>query len=136
VQQRPDLIALLEAVGRFLRDELPGAIADERLRFRVLVAASLVGQAAAELGAEDALLAAERDQLTGLLGRPGAGPAAGRNGARAELAELDAELARRIRAGEIDPAAARSHLQAALGRLLQVINPRFDLSAEIDGEEG
>lgn len=109
MQQRPDLIALLQAVERFLRDELPGAIADDRLRFRVLVAASLVGQSAAELAAD-----------------------AGRSAAAAAMARADAELAARIRAGEVDETAVRRRLLDELGGFLAITSPRFDRRLDVE----
>lgn len=109
MQQRPDLIALLQAVERFLRDELPAAVADDRLRFRVLVAASLVGQSAAELSAD-----------------------AGRRAASATMTARDAELAARIRAGDIDEAAVRRQLLDELGGFLAIISPRFDRRLDVD----
>jgi hypothetical protein len=113
MQQRPDLIALLAAVERFLREDLPGAVADERLKYRVLVAQSLVGQAAAELHAD-----------------------ADRRAAAAAMAARDAELAARIRAGgdDLDEAAIRRQLLAELGGFLAVTSPRFD--RRIDAESG
>jgi hypothetical protein len=109
MQQRPDAIALLQAVERFLRDEITGAIADERLRYRVLVAHSLVGQVAAELGADPARRAAADATTT-----------------------RDAELAARIRAGDVDDAVVRRQLIDEIGGFLAVISPRFD--RRIDAE--
>jgi hypothetical protein len=110
MQQRPDLIALLQAVERFLRDDLPPAVGDERLRYRVLVASSLVGQAAAELAAD-----------------------APRRAAAAAEAARDAELAASIRAGQADENAARRRLLDELGAHLAVTSPRFD--RRLDAEE-
>ena len=95
---RPSAPELVEAVREFLEAEILPALDDRRLRFRTLVAINGLGIAQRELEAG----------------------ASGPSLSRADLAEL----ATRIRAGEISPGALdllREHVAAKL----RVSNPRY-----------
>jgi hypothetical protein len=118
MQRHPDPAELLDALAAFLeRDVEPAVAADRALRFRVLIARSLLGSISAELRAAPELRAAERERLIALLDAAPDAP----------LAELDAELARRIRAGEVDHDAVRAHLMDTLRTWLEAVDPGFDL---------
>jgi hypothetical protein len=88
MQDRPGVQELLEAVRDFLlRDALPAL--DGRVRLHARVGANVLGLVQRELALAPASDAAELARLESLLGRSGT------------LAELNTELARRIRAGEL-----------------------------------
>ena len=52
MQDIPDKATLLASVRRFLKADLAAGIADPGLRFRVLIAANLLGVVERELGLE------------------------------------------------------------------------------------
>lgn len=113
MQDRPTLEELLKAVMGFLEKEvLPAVEGDPRLRFRTLVALNALGIALREVGLEAGLRTQDRAELARLLGREG------------EPAELLAELARRIRAGEV-PQGTLPALKALVRRKLLVASPRY-----------
>jgi hypothetical protein len=129
----PDKAALLDAIALFLAGELKGAVADSRLGFRVLIAAHLTSTVAAELRGEAADDGAEWERLRALL--PDAAAAARpveRAALRAEIAQLNGELAARLRDRRIAGAAALTALQETLAEKLRVVSPRFDLRPEIE----
>ena len=114
MQDRPDVQELLEAVREFLlRDALPAL--EGRARLHARVAANVIGLVERELALAPASDAAEHARLEALLDRSGA------------LAELNAELARRIRAGEIavDHPELIEHLWATTLEKLAVDNPEY-----------
>lgn len=122
MQKHPDAVELLAALAAFLeRDVEPAVAADRALRFRVLIARSLLGSVSAELRAAPELRAAEREHLIALLD---AAP-------DATLAQLDSELARRIRAGDVDEDAVRAHLMDTLRAWLEAVDPGFDLRLDL-----
>ena len=117
MQDRPDLVELLESVKHFLETEVLPALPDARLRFRARVAANVLSVAARERALETELLSAERLRLTDLLSK-GDGT----------MDELNRELARRIRAGEIDASprsAAWKHLRQTAVEKLRIANPGY-----------
>jgi hypothetical protein len=74
MQDRPDRLALLGAIARFLEHDVRPALKDPGLSFRALIAAHLAGTVAAELKAEGDLTAPELGRLRALLpdiGAPG-----------------------------------------------------------------
>jgi uncharacterized protein DUF6285 len=96
VSDRPTAPELVEATREFLEREVLAALTDPRLRFRTLVAINALGIAQRELEtAEDDL-------------------------SRAELAEL----ARRIRAGDV-PEDALPVLKRHVAAKLRVASPRY-----------
>lgn len=106
----PDLIA---EVAKLLRERLLPATEGE-LRFQVLVALTVLGQVERELRQGPALQAAERERLAALLGHDG------------DLADLNAELAAKLRAGEaLDEARLLAHLRETAAAALAINNPRW-----------
>ena len=136
MQDRPDMTALLGAVARFLQKDVQPQIADKGLGFRVLIAAHLCTMAAAEAAGAEAEDEAQLTRLGALLPELVDGDApTGEAARRAAIRRLHTELARRIRAGELDEAArpaVRAHVIATLREKLRVVSPRFDLSPKIE----
>src|SRR4029450_531101 len=94
---RPNALELIEAVTEFLSSEVLPAAADHRLKFRTLVALNALGIAYRELESSDDLVIGQEE-----LG----------------------ELARRIRAGDVDEelhAGLKEQLAARLG----ISNPAY-----------
>ena len=117
MQDRPDLVELLESVRHFLETEALPALPDARLRFRARVAANVLSVAARERVLETDLLAAERIRLSNLLSM-----------SDGTVGELNLELSRRIRAGEIDAtpgSAVWKHLRATAVEKLRIANPGY-----------
>jgi Domain of unknown function (DUF6285) len=94
---RPTALELIEAVTEFLSTEVLPAATDHRLKFRTLVALNALGIATRELGSSNRLLL--------------------------EPAEV-AELARRIRAGDV-PDDALPLLKEHVAEKLRVSNPGY-----------
>jgi hypothetical protein len=127
MQDRPTASELLAAVRAFLEQDVVPAF-DGRRRFHALVAANVLAVVERELAGEERQLLGEWRRLAALLGARGDEPVRLellRDGVRA----LDADLARRIRAGEADDGpfgeAVRRHLRATVVEKLRVTNPRF-----------
>jgi hypothetical protein len=123
MQDRPHAAELAEAVREFIETEVLPVIDDPRLRFRVLVAANGLGILERELTLGPALVRHQVESLARLLGREGPIPddlAALRDRAR----DLDGELARRIRAGDV-PEGALAHLLATVADKLRIASPRY-----------
>jgi hypothetical protein len=97
MHDRPTALELIEAVTEFLSTEVLPAAPDHRLKFRTLVALNALGIAARELQASNKLLL--------------------------EAGEV-AELARRIRAGEV-PDDALSLLKGHVAEKLRISNPGY-----------
>jgi len=96
VSDRPSASELVEATREFLEREVLAAVTDPRLRFRTIVAINALGIAQREL-----------------------------EGGEAELDEEElAELARRIRAGDV-PDDAIPLLKRHVAAKLRVSNPRY-----------
>ena len=93
---RPNALELLEAVREFLADEVLPRQSDQRMKFRTLVALNALGIASRELSAEP----------------------------RNSLLEGDAELARRIRAGDV-PEDAVPRLKEHVAAKLRISNPAY-----------
>lgn len=74
MQDRPTAPELLDAVREFIATELLPTVGDARLRFRTLVAANLLEMLRRELALEPALLRAEWERLTAMLGDAGPPP--------------------------------------------------------------
>ena len=129
MQERPEPRAVLEALARFLLEELPPAVSDKRLAFRVLIAAHLASTVAAELDARPLHAQAELERLSALL--PDV-PVS--SDVRVALRDLNAALVDRLLKGDSlkDEAALRAHLRATLADALGVFSPRFDTSPDIE----
>lgn len=137
MQDRPTTDELTDAVAHFLQSEVAPAMADPRLRFRVLIAANLMAVATRELRTGDGPLRAEWLALADLLGAsvsmpPRAEPL------RAAVEAMNRELCARIRSGEADggpwAAAVRAHVESSVVRKLEIANPRF--LAKVQAERG
>lgn len=103
VHDRPDLDELLAAVVEFLRDlDVP-----EEQRYHLRVAVNVVEIVRRELALGPAQETAHQERLAAL----GVGD--------------DAELARRLRSGELDPAAVRAAVLESVVDKLRVANPRY-----------
>jgi hypothetical protein len=97
VTDRPSAAELVEATREYLEVEILPALDDPRLRFRTLVAINALGIAQRELeSTEEEVLSSEEA----------------------------AELARRIRAGEI-PEGALELLERQVAQKLRVASPRY-----------
>lgn len=129
MQERPEPRAVLEALARFLLEELQPAVTDKRLAFRVLIAAHLASTVAAELDARPVHAQAELRRLSALL--PDVPVSSDE---RVALRDLNAALVDRLFKGDRleDDAALRAHLRATLADALGVFSPRFDTSPDIE----
>lgn len=130
MQERPEPRAVLEALARFLLEELQPAVADKRLAFRVLIAAHLASTVAAELDERPRHAQAELSRLSALL--PDV-PVS--SDVQVALRDLNAALVDRLKQKPPAPddAAVRAHLKATLAEALGIFSPRFDTSSEIEG---
>jgi Domain of unknown function (DUF6285) len=100
VQDRPDASELLAALRVFLLEEVAPAVPDE-LRFSVRVAANVCAMLEREAALGDAPAREEVAALAELLDAgPGAVP--GEGDPRRQARDLQGQLARAIRAGEMD----------------------------------
>jgi hypothetical protein len=97
MHDRPTALELLEAVSEFLSSEVLPAATDHRMKFRTLVALNALAIARRELQASNSLLLAEGEV---------------------------AELARRIRAGDV-PEDALPLLKEHVAAKLRVSNPAY-----------
>ncbi|MDP6946731.1 MAG: DUF6285 domain-containing protein [Myxococcota bacterium] len=132
MQDIPDKATLLAAVRRFLKTELAGVVPDPALRFRVLIAANLLGVVERELSLEPGHHTAEVDRLASLLSEAEVEALRTLEGEEARRAEL-ASLYDRLLADEsVDRDALFGHVKATLAEKLAVVNPRFDLSPTIE----
>ncbi len=114
MQDQPSPSEIVAAVVRFLKEEVaPGTTG--RLSFQVRVAANALEIVGRQLELAPAAEAEERERLRTLLGRDG------------DLRALNAELGRRIAAGDIDPASpdVARHLWATTLAKLAVDQPSY-----------
>ncbi len=125
--ERPTRLELLEAVRRFMDEELIGEL-DGVKRFHALVASNALGIVARELELEGPSLLERHEHLRRLLGQGAEAPAD-----PAELSEavdaLERALVQRIRAGDADAAPFRddvlAYLERSVGERLAVDNPGY-----------
>jgi uncharacterized protein DUF6285 len=115
---RPSAAELLEAVREFLEAEVLPGTQDPRLRFRLLVAANALSIVRRDLDLGDGLLHEEIALLRPLAGEPPPGRP------REQSLALSAELARRIRRGEVPPGTLGA-LRRIAEQKLRVANPRY-----------
>ena len=113
-QDRPDAAELLAAVRAFLEEELLPTL-DGRLRFHTLVSAKALGILEREVRDGPAQDAAEAERLRGLLGREGS------------LRDLETELARAIRQGDLDERGVEviDHVRRSVRDKLTIANPSY-----------
>ena len=114
MEDQPSPIELLQAVRSFIEEQaIPGLEGRAAFHARIAANALAIVERGLELGPEQR--AAERGRLETLLGQPGG------------LDELNSELCRRIRSGEIDletPGLA-GHLRETTLAKLAVDQPRY-----------
>jgi hypothetical protein len=127
MQDRPTALELLDAVRQFVERDVVEAL-DGTRRFHARVAANVLAIVARELRDGDTLLRNEWRRLTALLAADAAEP----HDARAlggAVAQLNADLAARIRAGDADRepfrGAVLTHLRATADEKLRVANPAY-----------
>jgi hypothetical protein len=126
MQERPDAAELLEAVAEYLFAELRPEVPREQ-RFRVLVAANVCAVVARELRAGEAPDREDLELFGELLGeRPE--PATDPDALTQQARGLAAELAKRLRSGELDDRLDELTPQLAehVRRKLQVARPGYD----------
>jgi hypothetical protein len=111
---KPDAATLLEAVVKYLDEELTPTLAGYH-RFQSRVAANVIRTVGREICLRAGQAAAERTRLEALLGHDG------------EVEALNSELADRIRAGAIalDDEALRAHIRQSLSDALAINNPKW-----------
>jgi hypothetical protein len=97
VRDRPNASELVEAAREFLEQEVLPTLADQRLRFRALVAINALGIAQRELDSEEPEVLSREEA---------------------------AELARRIRGGDV-PAGAPAQLEQEVAAKLRIASPRY-----------
>jgi len=128
VQDRPTARELLEAVRRFLEDDVVAAL-DGPARFHARVAANVLAIVGRELEDEEGLLVAEWTRLATLLGRPADAPPERLAALRAAVGEMTDALCARIRRGDADASpfreAVRAAVTASVAEKLAVANPRM-----------
>jgi hypothetical protein len=135
MQDRPNRLALLQAIARFVNEEARPALTDPRLNFRALIAANLATIVASELTSEDAHVTAELARANALLGDTSMPLPHRVEGRTRLLAETNRRLARLLREGAPsaeDLVRIHDHLMQTLREKLSVDNPRFDTSFEIE----
>jgi hypothetical protein len=111
---RPNATELIETVRELLQDKLLPTMTGHGA-FEVRIAANLLAIVLRELVHEPAAAKAERARLVALLGLDGS------------TEQLETELVRRIRAGElsVDDEALRTHLRESVRDRLAVANPKY-----------
>ena len=125
MQDQPTPSEMIAAVVRFLKEQVAPATAGH-LSFQARVAANALEIVRRQLDLAPAAEAEERDRLRALLGRDG------------DILALNAELARRIADGEIDPAApdVARHLWATTLAKLAVDQPTYAAYRAVLAERG
>jgi hypothetical protein len=110
----PAVSDLVDAVREFMERDLLPAVSDD-LRFQCRVAINVLGIVIRELELAPAQHEAERQRLALLLGHEGS------------IDELNRELARRIREGEMgaDTPSLLDHLRATSVEALRIDNPKW-----------
>ena len=128
MQDRPTAQELLEAVRRFLEDDVVAAL-DGPARFHARVAANVLAIVGRELADEESLLVAEWTRLATLLERPSVTPPERLGALRTAVAEMTDALCARIRRGDADASpvreAVRAAVTASVAEKLAVANPRM-----------
>jgi len=126
MQERPDAAELLEAVAEYLFAELRPEVPREQ-RFRVLVAANVCAVVARELRAGEAPDSEDLALFGELLGET-AEPAEDPEALTQQARDSAAELAKRLRSGQLDDRLDElaPRLAEHVRRKLQVARPGYD----------
>ena len=112
MQDRPTSLELIRAVREALELEVAPGLADARLRYRVLIAANVLGIVERELPGEDERLAAELSALDALLGHEERRAPETLAALRQAVLDDARELCERIRRGEADAEPWRARVLA------------------------
>ena len=131
MQDIPNKAALLKAVTRFLQADLAEAVSDPALRFRLLVAANLLGVVEREIRLEDVHYEAEVKRLAQLLDGVDERPLLALQD-EALRREALAPLYEALFCDKGEDEARFAHVRETLAEKLSIINPRFDLSSTIE----
>lgn len=123
MQDRPTFAELLEAVRHFLQTEVAPHQTDHRARFRTLVAINALTILERELEQEPRLAREEAAGLMRLL-RRGEPPPEHHDDVVALVRELNAQLAARIRSGDV-PEGALEHLRRVGAAKIRVASPKY-----------
>jgi len=123
MQDRPHAAELAQAVREFIETEVLPGIDDPRLRFRTLVAANGLGILEREIALGAPLVRREVGSLARLLRHADPLPEDIEE-LRRRAGDLNRELARRIRTGDI-PEGTLAHLLATVADKLRVASPRY-----------
>lgn len=134
MQDIPDKVTLLAAVRRFMKADLSGAVQDPGLRFRLLIAANVLGVVERELKLEHQHHDAEVGRLAQLLEGLDTESLLKPQGDAERRAALRPHYEALLKSDALEESALFEHLKATLAEKLSVVNPRFDLSATIDQE--
>lgn len=136
MQNRPSKEELLSGVIRFLREEAVEKL-DGRAKFHARVAARAADMVLRELESEREDLQTELEGLRALLGVAGTEHDEG-TGLATQVERLNAELVRRIEAGEADTGPFREtallHLRKVTVARLEINNPK--MAKTVRGEFG
>ena len=139
MQERPDKLALLAAIARFLLEDVRPALSDPRLNFRALIAAHLASVVAAALTSDEESVSRDLARLGPFFPALPASPAQSDSlpARRALVADLNARLATELREGTpARDARALAEIATALRESLRdklaIDNPRFDTSPTIE----
>jgi hypothetical protein len=135
MQERPNKLVLLNAISRFLVEEVRPALADPRLNFRALIAAHLASVVVSELTSDEEAVTRELARLGRIFPDAAPPPTGSLEARRAFAAELNARLATELRESTrpaADLAEIASLLRESLREKLAIENPRFDTSLTIE----
>jgi hypothetical protein len=133
VQDRPTATELLKAAREFCEREL-GPSLDGRMRFQVRVLQNILGILEREWEHEEDALIAEWERLRSALGKDDSRPPTfSELGSRVRA--LNAELAAKIRAGDLDDRADELHamLSETIAEKIAIANPGYASSATSAG---
>jgi Domain of unknown function (DUF6285) len=124
VQDHPTTRELLEAVTHFLSTEVAPTMNDPRMKFRALVAATVLHIVMRELEMGDELVTAEWHRLDALMGDDAPG-----ENLTDEVAVMTGALCARIRQGQADEGtfhdAVLAHVEQTVVEKLRVANPKY-----------
>jgi len=130
MQDRPNIRELLELSAQFIERQIV-PITEGPLQFQARIVANVMRIVTREFELEERQLREEIALLAQLLDRPLSTPTSTEH-TRAEAVTLNAELSRRIRAGEADQGPWRQAVLEAVRKLVEekllVANPRYLLA--------
>lgn len=134
MQDLPDTPTLLDALARFLLEQVAPAVDAKGLKYRVKVAAHLAATVAREVRLEGANDGAELQRLRALFEVDGPLPPDD-EARRGEIGRLEDRLADALRDGRLggrEAEFARGHLMQTLRERLAVVQPGFDTRLDVE----